>query len=385
MKIKILQIHDYPPLEGGGIEINVSRISKHLIESGYDVTLATGRFSSETFMEQSKNRSYVTDYGLKVELLDTHEKLNELIANTDIVHIHFTFSCRPASMIAMDYCVRTKKPCVVSIRTSLGHIPFSALSKITSLERDSKLNQVKEAFKADNVYISAPSEHIREVLEYLGINKELTVIRNGIASNISRNKVTPSAVEEVSVTYLGEISFLKGVNYLVDAIKILKQTFPNFKARFIGGGSDLEQIRQLIWYFGLEDTILLAGYINNDDVPMYLKASKLYVHPSLTESWGNAIAEALVLGVPVVATAVGGVPEMVKHGEYASLVPQADASALAFEIQRLLSNPLAYEIAKNKTLRAKDYFKKTYTFIKQAKQLDNFYKKIYEQQIGSIL
>lgn len=378
MKIKLLQIHDYPPLEGGGIEINVSRLSKYLIDMGYDVTLATGRFSSETFIEKDRRKSYVTDYGLKVELVDSHQKLERLIDEADIIHIHFTFSCRPASTIAMEYCVKKNRPCTVSIRTASDHIPFSALSSLTALERDYKLDQVRNVLMSKNVHVSAPSEYIKETLAFLNVNKELTVIRNGITvHNSNGNKELAEYIEPVDVTYVGEISFLKGVNYLVDAIRMLKEVIPNFKARFIGGGSDFIQIHQLIWSFGLEDTILLTGYVSNSDISEYLKKTKLYVHPSLTEVWGNAIAEALALGIPTVATNVGGVPELVGHGEYASLVPSADATALAREIQRLVTSVSAYEIAKNKANHAKQYFKKTYTLQNQAIQLDNFYKKIY--------
>lgn len=379
MKLKLLQIHDYPPFEGGGIEVNVSRLSKYLIDMGYDVTIATGRFTSETYGVKEQRKSFITDFGLKVELLESLEKLKLLINEADIVHIHFTFSCRPASMIAMDYCVKLQKPCTISIRTAIGHIPFSALSTLTPLEKDYKLSHLKEILSSNNVYISAPSEHIFEALTYLNIDKDLTVIRNGITVYDYKNNDVED-IEPVDVTYIGEISFLKGVNYLVDAIRALKEVLPNFKARFIGGGSDFNQIYQLISSFGLEDTIHMQGYVSNSEIPAYLNKTKIYVQASLTEVWSNAIAEALALGIPTIATYVGGIPELTQQGEYAALVPPADAGALAREIQRLITNPYAYKIAKSKALRAKEYFSKTYTLKNQARQLDTFYQKIYESK-----
>ncbi|MFH1331457.1 MAG: glycosyltransferase family 4 protein, partial [Actinomycetota bacterium] len=88
---------------------------------------------------------------------------------------------------------------------------------------------------------------------------------------------------------------------------------------------------------GLEGRVLFAGA--RDDVARMLAAADLFVLPSLTEALPTVVTEAMAAGLPIVATTVGGIPEMVHHGEAALLVPPADPGALAAAVCRLLANP----------------------------------------------
>lgn len=374
-KIKLLQVHDYPPLEGGGIEVNVSRVGNKLIESGYEVTIATSRLSSETYHEKTRLKSdFKTESGVRVIFLDSLNILQSLIDEVDIVHVHFTFSCRPASMLAMEYCVAKGKPCVVSIRTNVAHIPFSALAKLTPLEKDEKLNELKKYLLSENVLISAPSFNTRNSISKLGVEKDIFVIRNGISPDPAGFKEEDDDIQSVDITYVGEVSILKGINYLVDAIKNIKATIPDIKVRLIGGGSDMEYISQMVQYFNLEQNILFAGYVKNDAIPKYLQKTKLLVHPSLTETWCNAVAEALAFGVPVVTTAVEGLLELTQNGKFAELVEPADAYGLGNKIVEVLTLSSKFDELKKKAKNAKEYIQKNYTLENQVSELINLYK-----------
>jgi hypothetical protein len=135
--MNILNIHDYPPKEGGGVEINVYKTSEIMVGLGYSVTIATTRLTSETISKREDIDEIDT---VKIVFIDSREKLHKLIDKADIVHIHFTFSCRDGSMWGLEYCAKTGKRCVISIMTNYEHIPFSALAKLTPLEQDEKLN-----------------------------------------------------------------------------------------------------------------------------------------------------------------------------------------------------------------------------------------------------
>ena len=110
--MKILNIHDYPPKEGGGVEVNTYEVSKVLAALGNDVTIATSRLSSETVSNKEQ-----TDLSDKVRTIHLKKvsQLKELIELSDVVHIHFTFSFRPASMLGLKLCAELNKPCVFSI------------------------------------------------------------------------------------------------------------------------------------------------------------------------------------------------------------------------------------------------------------------------------
>src|SRR5690348_14025764 len=115
--MKILQIHDYPPFEGGGIEINVSRVSRELVKAGHEVVIATSRFKSETYGGKIEEEFG----GVRAILLEDLEKLEQYINWAEVVHIHFTFSCRPASMMALERCVEMGKKCIFSVHTNYAH------------------------------------------------------------------------------------------------------------------------------------------------------------------------------------------------------------------------------------------------------------------------
>jgi len=380
--MKILNIHDYPPIEGGGIEINVSRVSALLVKEGNQVAIATSRFRSETYIER---KSEVFDFnGVTLYLLKNLKHLISLLKTYEITHTHFTFSCRPAAIYAVEYGLKLGKPIVVSIHTLPDHIPFSALSQRLPLESDYILRQVKRLFGHSKVSLVAPSQKAAEELKKFGIEKRIHIVPNAVVvekpGSTSRDNLRELSITPVDITYVGEISLLKGVNYLIDAIKIVSSDF-NFpiRARLIGGGSDFNLIRSQVEYFKLKD-VVLTGYIKNALLPSYLKATKLLVHPSLTETWGIAVAEALFFGVPVIATEVGGLIDLTQKGNFALLVPPADSMRLAKVIYSIIKSKAKYRELKARAQKGSEFIKTHYTLERQAKALMKLYHQLLERQ-----
>jgi glycosyltransferase involved in cell wall biosynthesis len=104
-----------------------------------------------------------------------------------------------------------------------------------------------------------------------------------------------------------------------------------------GAGSQQLPIQQQIQLASLERNVQLLGFRN--DVPSLMAAADVFVLPSLVESFGLVIVEAMALGRPVIATSAGGPLEIVVHEETGLLVPPANPQALAQAILRLLANP----------------------------------------------
>jgi len=105
----------------------------------------------------------------------------------------------------------------------------------------------------------------------------------------------------------------------------------------VGSGSQYEQVRREIEDAGLGGRVWLPG--ERDDVPEILRALDLFVLPSLAEGISNTVLEALASGVPVVATRVGGNPELVVDGECGALVPPGDSGSLAEAVSGCLRDP----------------------------------------------
>jgi glycosyltransferase involved in cell wall biosynthesis len=157
----------------------------------------------------------------------------------------------------------------------------------------------------------------KRFLEALNIKKEMHVVYNGIDIDKFAKMQTDRDFKremgfkngELIVTSIGSLIPRKGVKVLIKAVKYVIQRLP--QARFIiAGGGNKGPYQKLTKILELQDKIIFTGLIK--EYPYYiLKASDLYVSASFAESFGLSIAEAKALGIPVVATRVGGVSEVV--------------------------------------------------------------------------
>lgn len=129
----------------------------------------------------------------------------------------------------------------------------------------------------------------------------------------------------------------KGIQHMLAALPEVAAAFPAVRYLLVGDGPHRPALEEQVRALGLDGRVLFAGA--RDDVARMLAAADLFVLPSLTEALPTVLAEAMAAGRPIVATTVGGIPEMVRHGEAALLVPPADPKALAAAVCRLLANP----------------------------------------------
>jgi glycosyltransferase involved in cell wall biosynthesis len=131
----------------------------------------------------------------------------------------------------------------------------------------------------------------------------------------------------------GRFSKEKGQSYLVDAARTASEQNPRLRFVIFGDGPDLEKINSRVEELGLSETVLCPGF--ERDLLGYLKDADMLVNPSLSEGLPNIVLEAMALKIPVVATSVGGVPELVEDGVSGFLVPPADSNLLADKILQL--------------------------------------------------
>ena len=128
----------------------------------------------------------------------------------------------------------------------------------------------------------------------------------------------------------------KGHKYLVQAAAKILMNYPRTIFMLVGDGEERTSLEQQIRQQGLADRFRLLGA--REDVPQLLAISDLFVLPSISEGMPNVILEAMAAKLPTVATAVGGIPEVVVDGETGLLVPPADADALGQAIVTLLAD-----------------------------------------------
>jgi glycosyltransferase involved in cell wall biosynthesis len=135
---------------------------------------------------------------------------------------------------------------------------------------------------------------------------------------------------------VGRFSEEKGHRYLLEAVAILHRDLPELRLVLVGYGALEEDLKRRCAGLGLEGVVIFAGERDSADV---LGGFDVFVQPSLYESQGIAILEAMAAGRPVVATDVGGVRDAVRDGETGLLVPPAAPGPLAAAILRVLVEP----------------------------------------------
>ena len=143
----------------------------------------------------------------------------------------------------------------------------------------------------------------------------------------------------VLIGTIAELTKNKGLTYLIDAIKLIKSKAQNlkFKVMVIGEGEDRVAIERQIQTLGLGNIVHLIGFM--PDAARYLKGLDIFVLPSVKEGLPYSIMEAMAAGLPVVATNVGGIPDLISDGKSGLIVPPKNAGAIAKAILALIDRP----------------------------------------------
>lgn len=129
----------------------------------------------------------------------------------------------------------------------------------------------------------------------------------------------------------------KGIQFLIRAMPEILASNPQTYYLIVGSGSHQKALREEVYKAGIGERVIFAGM--RKDVPQLLAASDVFVLPTLTEALPTVLAEAMAARLPVIASRVGGVPEMVADGQNGVLVEPEDLSGLASACIQLLNNP----------------------------------------------
>jgi glycosyltransferase involved in cell wall biosynthesis len=184
--------------------------------------------------------------------------------------------------------------------------------------------------------IVAISEEIARLLAEGGVRREkIRVIHSGIdPAPFERARVGRKSGPPV----IGTVAVLeerKGHRFLLEAAALLKRQGHRLNYRFAGAGSERKRLENMAVELGLKEEVVFAGFVS--DMPSFLSTIDVFVLPSIHEGLGVAVLEAMAAGKPVVATRVGGLPELVDDRVTGLLVPPKDSSALASAISHVIS------------------------------------------------
>jgi glycosyltransferase involved in cell wall biosynthesis len=140
------------------------------------------------------------------------------------------------------------------------------------------------------------------------------------------------------VLYVGALSAHKGLDVLLQALKLVVQTRPKTMLTIVGDGNR-DSYQQLCERLQIARNVQFVGFQPAAQIANYHLENQLFVLPSANENSPNTLAEAMVSGMPTIATAVGGIPSMVEHGHTGWLIPSRNPPELANAIVQLLQAP----------------------------------------------
>jgi sugar transferase (PEP-CTERM/EpsH1 system associated) len=207
--------------------------------------------------------------------------------------------------------------------------------------RNPRRNRVRRLLSPFIDRMVAVSESLRRwLIDEVGIRADkVALVRNGVDSSrfqppASRDRLRGEqgyGPEEFLVGTVGRLDPIKNQASLLEAVGLLYKHHPRMRLAIVGDGPEREGLERQVHDRGLAGVVRLVGH--SDDIPAWLGRFDLFVLPSLGEGMCNTILEAMAVGLPVVATCVGGNPELVVDGVTGRLVQARDADALAHAIE----------------------------------------------------
>jgi len=230
--------------------------------------------------------------------------------------------------------------------------------------------------------VIAVSKAVKENLEKYEHIKNVKVIYNGIDPDLFK----PASIEEKVLKKrelglnendfvlgnVGRMDYLKNQRILIEVLSELKKIFPQIKLILVGGGEEEQNLKYLAIKRGIENDVIFLG--QRSDVNQILKAFDIFVFPSLTEGLPLVVIEAMATGLPVVASYVGGIPELVVHGETGFLVSPTSKEEIKEAIIKLLNNP---ELRKEMGQIARKRFEAHFSL----PQMVQKYMEVYEKAV----
>ncbi len=220
--------------------------------------------------------------------------------------------------------------------------------------------------------IIAVNEEIIRSLWRIGVRKKkMVLIRNAIDSNIyCRRAPTGNDGEGLNIGYIGRLSKEKRLEDLILAFSKLSKEKKIGKLLIAGEGPEFGAVRSEVAKRNLSNRVHFLGY---SDTKSFFTQVDIFVNPSLKEGLPNTILESMAMGTVVIATSVGGVADLVKHGQTGFIIPTKSPDGIQGMVMRLLENPdQCEEVVKN----AREMISTEYDFATRMRKIEGVYEDV---------
>jgi glycosyltransferase involved in cell wall biosynthesis len=339
--MRILEISPVFPPSVGGLEKCVYEIAKGLARRGHEVVVYTTDFPKSK-SKKSIDRVLVRRIPALFSLFHAPVSIfMPYIAreNADLVHVHI-----PPVFGAFSAVIFAKMKGIPLVLTyhndTVGRNAFeNFVARI--------YNMIQDRFLLGNVQlITVPSAAYVKVLIRRKIDPRIIrVVNNGIdlagCDKLQKKKEVqekPGLDRRKLVLYVGALEKRKGVEFLLRAAREIDERSGDVKIVIVGTGSEKKNLEQLAFKLRVDNRVSFKGYVSEEELETLYCESDVFVLPSLYESFGLVLLEAMARGKPVIATRIPGTSELVKAEFNGILVEPKNPKKLGDAIMKVLSD-----------------------------------------------
>ncbi len=344
----------------GGMQTHTAELGRTLDRRGVVQTVVTTRPPTAPHLQRFGNHARVIRLGLPVrrfrQLYGPQAAVLApiLAARADVVHVHLgeDLAILPVGMAAAKL---HRLPLVLTVHTSLRHTLVITDFRSAVLKKLGGLIERWGERSADAVLVITPRLARQLVSE--GVEEDrIRVIPPGVNPALFTGPFEDPfpSIGRPRIVFIGRLAPQKGVRTLVEAARLLRA--PGVRVLLVGDGPQRPTLEREVRRLGVDDVVHFLGFVSHERVPAVLSHADLLVLPSLYEELGTILLEAMWVGVPVVASRTGGIPDIIDDGVNGLLVSPGDSVELAHAIDRVLSSPdLARRLGEAARERAKGY------------------------------
>lgn len=169
-------------------------------------------------------------------------------------------------------------------------------------------------------------------------NTKTDIITPAVKTSLFQNNIEKQIdnIKPIRITTIARLHWIKGLNYSLEALTLLKAKGVNFNYEIIGNGPEYESLRFAVHELGLEDSVSLVGKLSHQQTLKQLEKTDIYIQYSQSEGFGNAVLEAQAMNCLCIVSDGGALPENVLNNETGWVVPKRNPKALEETISRVL-------------------------------------------------
>ncbi len=382
--MRILQVTAYYPPSIGGIQYYVQSLSQHLSRLGHEVDLLTINTDQnqpyETTSDGVSIRRCKLDWNLYRAVIS--QEFNQALMaakNYDAYHIHIPFHV--GLEVAAAAAKQNNVPLVAthhgqglkgSPLYTMMAMTYSWLSRSLSLQWVDRTIFLTQSY-AQSLWLP---ERIRQRMQIVRTGADIDRFSPDNDGSLVRRRYQLDQ-DSPLILFVGSLhkaNRYKGVDYLLQALPLVKQVAKNAKLMIVGGGELQAELQAQAQQLNLQDEVIFTGPVDNRELPNYYAAADLLTLPSIRgpENSPIVVFEAMASAKPVVASDLPGVREIVKHNENGLLVPPKEPQKLADGLLKVLIDP---EFKKQASLQARR-FAESYSWQNCASEMEHIYRNV---------